>query len=82
MSTPIEPVKAYKTYIFGDQTDQKLHKRHQKLPSALAHIGATLFDAKTIAACSNELFYAEGTANPMILLRVVQNKQVQSEEIA
>jgi hypothetical protein len=77
-STPVEPAK-YHSSIFGDRKD---HKRHQKLASALAHIGASSSDAKTVTACSVELLYPEGGGNPIILLRVAQNKRVQREEIA
>jgi hypothetical protein len=72
-TSTLEPAKAYCTP--GDS------KRNQKLASALAHIGATSSDEKTVTACSVEFLYPEGDGNHSILLRMAQNKKLQREEI-
>jgi hypothetical protein len=58
---PVEPAQAYYVSVFGDKKDQKLDKRHQKLASALVHVGATSADAKSITVRSAEFSYPEGS---------------------
>ncbi|KIM83277.1 hypothetical protein PILCRDRAFT_7235 [Piloderma croceum F 1598] len=60
----------------------KLHKRHQKVASALALIGATSSDAKTVTACSAEVSYASDSNHTVIILRVAQNQRMQGRDIS
>jgi hypothetical protein len=69
----VDPVKSYHTSFPGDK---KVHKRYQKLATALAHIGASSPDAKTVTAYLFEVSYPEGSGVSMVILRIAQNKLV------
>lgn len=81
-STHEDPAKFYHTSFPGHHSDKKVHKRHQKLATALAHIGASSPDAKTVTACSVEVSYPNGNPTPMVILRIAQNNLVGGEELA
>jgi len=72
--TPVELVKGYSTFF-----DNIKDKKHM-WASGLAHIGATSSDAKTVTACSIEVMYPEVGDDPVVILRMAQNKQVDEEE--
>jgi hypothetical protein len=72
----VETSKAYHGYIPGDEV---IHRRHQKLASALALIGANSPD---VTACSVEVSYPNGSGGPKVILRVAQNKGVDEAELA
>jgi len=81
-STHADPAKSYYASFPRDDSDKKVHRRHQKLATALAHIGASSPDAKTVTACSVEVSFIEGSGIPMIILRIAQNKRVEGAELA
>ena len=54
--------------------------RLQKLASGLALIGASSPDAETVTACSFEMTYPEGSNDPVVTLRIAQNKLVDQKE--
>jgi hypothetical protein len=75
----VDPVKSYHTSFPGDK---KVHKCYQKLATALAHIGASSPDAKTVTAYLFEVSYPEGSGVSMVILRIAQNKLVGEAELA
>jgi hypothetical protein len=77
-SIPVDPPVAYKTHVFGD-TMVKHHKQHQKVASALAFIGATSSDAKTVTACSFEVSFPSDSNRTAVILRVAQNQRIQGK---
>jgi hypothetical protein len=96
-SPRVEAAKAYHTNIPGknfDDADQAIHLRHQKLASAVALIGASSPDAKTVTACSVEVSFLKsnddpegsddpgGSDKPVVVLRLAQNKGIVEAELA
>jgi hypothetical protein len=59
-SARVEAAEAYFTGKYVDHADKTIHRRHQKLASALALIGASSPDAKTVTACSVEVSFLKG----------------------
>jgi hypothetical protein len=80
-SIPVDPPVAYKTHVFGD-TMVKHHKQHQKVASALAFIGATSSDAKTVTACSSEVSFPSDSNRTAVILRVAQNQWIQGRDMS
>jgi len=90
-SARVEAAKAY-------HPDKTIHRRHQKLASALALIGASSPDAKTVTACSVEVSFLKGNdelegnddpvgsdgpgGDPAVVLRLAQNKRIVNAELA
>jgi hypothetical protein len=71
-------------HFFGDnqEPEVKLHKRHQKVASALAFIGATSSYATTVTACSAEVSYPSDSNRMVVILRVAQNQRMQGSDIS
>ena len=60
----VEAAKTYHTNIPGNDADKAIHRCHQKLASAVALIGASSSDAKTVAACSVEVSFLKSNDDP------------------
>jgi hypothetical protein len=63
----VEVAKTYHTNIPGKNVDDKskaIHRRHQKLASAVALIGASSPDVKTVTACSVEMSFLKSNDDP------------------
>jgi hypothetical protein len=97
-SPRVEAAKAYPTNIPGKNFDDAgkaitIHRRHQKLASAVALIGASSSDVKTVTACSVEVSFLksnddpEGSGDPgckdkpIVILRLAQNKGIVEAEL-
>jgi hypothetical protein len=99
-SPRVEAAKVYHTNIPGrnvDDAEKTIHQRHQKLASALALIGASSSDARTVTACSVEVSFLksndelEGSDDPVgsddsggdpaVILRLAQNKGIVGAEL-
>ena len=65
-----------------------IHWCHKKQVSAIAFIGASTPDAKTVTTCFVEVLYLnssndpEGSSGPEVILWVAQNKGVDEAELA
>jgi hypothetical protein len=100
-SARVEAAKAYHTNVPGktlDDANKTVHRRHQKLTSALALIGASSPDVNTVTACSIEVSFLkgndelEGSDDPVgsdgpggdlaVVLRLAQNKSIVGAELA
>ena len=90
-SARVEASKAYYTNIpgkLGDDAKKTIHRRHQKLASALALIGESSSDANTVTACSVEMSFlkrddevADSVDPAMVVLRLAQNKMIGEAEL-
>jgi hypothetical protein len=100
-SARVEAAKAYHTNVPGKtlgDADKTIHQRHRMLASALALIGASSPDAKTVTACSVEVSFLKGNdelessddpvgsdgpgGDPAVVLRLAQNKRIVGAELA
>lgn len=79
-SIRVDPPVAYETPFFGGK-EVRLYKRHQKVASALALIGATSSDVQTVTACSAEVSYPSNSSCTVVILRVAQNQRMPGREI-
>jgi hypothetical protein len=57
------------------------HERHQKLASAVAFIGATSPDSKTVTACSSEISSPDKDERRVVALRIAQNQPITAAEM-
>jgi hypothetical protein len=58
-----------------------LNKRHQKLATAVALIGASSPESKTVTACCIEVLFRKDVEQPAITLRIAQNQPIVAAEM-
>jgi hypothetical protein len=69
------------TILNLDQKQSRLNKRHHKLATAVACIGASTPESKTVTACSAEVWFLPESEQPIITLRIAQNRMIPDYEM-
>jgi hypothetical protein len=59
----------------------RMNKHHQKLAAAIAFIGATSPDSKTVTACSSEISFPNENEQQAVTLRIAQNQPIAAAEM-
>jgi hypothetical protein len=67
--------------ILPDQKQLILNRRHTKLATAVAWIGASSPESKTVTACSSEVKFPKDNEPPVITLRIAQNQPITDAEM-